>query len=260
MFQVMRLGLYLIFAIALAIAVSAAFSMPSYSHDASKTKEPPHSNAGSQYGQYGYNSQTTEQVQQQAQGQAQGQGQAQKATGGNAVSGPSTSTSGSVALSGAASNATTGASTSNATSGPSTATSSGGAGGTSAVNESSTNSGNVTYREAVNPVQPATMIISGCQVQGQAGGTNTRAAGMLGIGFTPAQCYDYIQAQAYNAIGAIQAACEILNHTKAALRAVRNGAVLPLCLPPAAPIAIVQAPGTYTRDQVDAIVRKVTSK
>lgn len=123
--------------------------------------------------------------------------------------------------------------------------------------QTAVNSNNTTFREAAIAVQPTPMMIQGCQVMGQAGGSTTRAAAMLGIGFTPKQCYDYIQAQAYLAIGALQAACEILNHTEAAQRAVKNGAVLPACAPPAPPIT---APGMYTRDQVDVIVRKAVAK
>ena len=121
------------------------------------------------------------------------------------------------------------------------------------------NSGNTTYREAASVVQPAAMFIQGCQVVGQAGGSNTRAAAMLGIGFTPKSCYDYIQAQAYLAIGARQAACEILNHTEAAKRAVANGAVLPVC-EAQVKIVVQQTPGTYTAEQVDLIVKKAIRK
>lgn len=124
--------------------------------------------------------------------------------------------------------------------------------------QTAVNSNNTTYREAANVIQPATMVIQGCQVQGQAGGSNTRAAAMLGIGFTPKSCYDYIQAEAYLAIGDRQAACEILNHTVAAQRAVKNGAVLPVCLPPPPPVARVER--TYTREEVDLIVRKAVAK
>lgn len=82
---------------------------------------------------------------------------------------------------------------------------------------------------------------------------------MLGIGFTPKNCYDYIQAQAYLAIGATQAACEVLNHTPAAERAVKAGAKLPDCTPPAPP-AVVVAPPTYTQEQVDLIVKRMLRK
>lgn len=188
--------------------------------------------------------------------------QSQTAQGG--AGGKSSSKSGSTSNSGAS--AVTGSSTSNSSSvtGPSTssvgAVSSSSAGGSAQGGQSAiTDNSSYTYREAANVVQPATMIINGCQVQGQAGGSNTRAAGMLGIGFTPKNCYDYIQAQAYLAIGAREAACEILNHTEAAMRAVKHGATLPSCVPN---ILVVPAPatGTYTREQVDTIVRKVASK
>jgi hypothetical protein len=141
---------------------------------------------------------------------------------------------------------------------------SGGSGGTATTGAVASQSAlsttsNSTYVEAARAVQPATVVITGCQVSGQAGGSTTRAAGMLGIGFTPASCYDYIQAQAYAAIGAFQAACEILNHTKAALRAIKNGATLPACVAPSVAVAAPQPQG-YTREQVDAIVKKISQK
>lgn len=116
---------------------------------------------------------------------------------------------------------------------------------TAAIDQSQSNSGNFSYAEANNPVQPAGMIILGCQVIGQAGGGNTRAAGMLGIGFTPEKCYDYMQAQAYHAIGDEQGACEILNHTPAAERARKRGAKLPECLPKPEPQVRIGPPEHY---------------
>lgn len=120
---------------------------------------------------------------------------------------------------------------------------------------STVNSGN--YTEAAAVVQPAMMIIQGCQVQGQAGGSNTRAAGMLGIGFTPKNCYDYMQAQAYLAIGATQAACEILNHTEAAARAVKAGAKLPDCTPAVSVTIAAVAPQPYvTQEELQAVIKR----
>jgi hypothetical protein len=102
------------------------------------------------------------------------------------------------------------------------------------------------------------MLIQGCGVAGQVGGSNTHAAAMLGIGFTPQACYDYIQAQAYLAIGAQQAACEILNNTPAAKRAVRNGAHLPDCAQPA-PVSAPQ-PEYVTKEAFDRAFRRQMQK
>lgn len=190
----------------------------------------------------------------QTQGQQQGQHQSSSNSNVNKNSSASKSSSLSAAKSGSKSNsnAVTGPSYSNssALTGPSTSNATNG-GNTLAT--SSVNSGN--YTEAAGVVQPAMMIIQGCQVQGQAGGSNTRAAGMLGIGFTPKNCYDYMQAQAYLAIGAIQAACEILNHTEAAARAVKAGAKLPDCAPPIA--EAVATPHNYvTQEELNLLVKR----
>lgn len=189
----------------------------------------------------------------------------------------STSNSTSGAVAGAASAAQSAASVGNTTAGGGT-----GYGGTaSAVSGSSgvNSSGNssafggpsaatinegsssYTYRESANVVQPATMVITGCQVQGQVGGSNTRAAGMLGIGFTPKSCYDYIQAQAFLAAGDREAACEILHHTEAARRAVKDGAVLPPChIVAPVPQNLAPTQRMYTAEEVDMLMRKAIRK
>jgi len=75
-------------------------------------------------------------------------------------------------------------------------------------------------------------MIQGCGVGGNVGGSNVRGAAFLGVAFTPRECYLYMQAQAYAAVGQDQAACEVLNHTKAAKRLHEEGMDLPACLPP----------------------------
>lgn len=122
------------------------------------------------------------------------------------------------------------------------------------ITTTTTDSGNVYYKAAANVVNPATMVITGCQVAGQAGGSNTRASGMLGIGFTPSECYAFIQAQAYLAVGQAQAACEILNTTNAALRAVKRGARLPDCLPPV--VAVVAGGNYVTKEELQNVVKR----
>lgn len=245
------------FQVAVAIAVVASFATRAHAWDCSYWSQSTNPAAECYKAPGASNTVTGTQSQGQGQSQSNGQGQTQTATGGasKAVSNASSSSqSGAKAQGGSVSGV---AASSTAMGGL------GGSGGQSGITTSTSNSGNVTYREAANVVQPATMIIQGCQVQGQAGGSNTRAAAMLGIGFTPSSCYDYIQAEAYRAIGDIQAACEVLNHTKAAQRAVKNGATLPDCTPPAPPpVAVAPAPTerTYTREQVEEIIRRVTRK
>ena len=84
--------------------------------------------------------------------------------------------------------------------------------------------------------------IVGCPVAGNAGGSNTNGAAFLGIAFTPAQCYDFMLAQSYQALGAYAAACEVLNTSRAGKRAAKRGVALPVCAPPVPVAPVTPAP------------------
>ena len=111
-------------------------------------------------------------------------------------------------------------------------------------------------------VAEGSIIISGCAVSGNAGGSNTHGSAFLGIGFTTPECYAFILAQAYQAVGEKQTACQILNTTNAAQRAIKRGITLPTCQPVPEKVVVVekQVTGTYTHEQVDEIVRKAVQK
>ena len=86
---------------------------------------------------------------------------------------------------------------------------------------------------------------------------------MAGFAWTTDECYAFILAQSYQAIGQLRAACELLNTTNAAARAKRRGFALPSCEPEVHEVTRVvtqSLPGTYTQEQVNAIVRKAVSK
>jgi hypothetical protein len=165
------------------------------------------------------------------------------ATGGN-----STATVGNVSASGGSANATGGKSNQtqtatggnaqggNATGGSATGgNGTGGQGGSSDQSQhQSQGNGNSqsssTYVASNVPsLMLPTQIITGCQVAGAAGGANTRAAGMLGIEFTPEECYSFIDAQANLAVGDYQTACEILHSNKSTERAKKRGAKIADC-------------------------------
>lgn len=74
--------------------------------------------------------------------------------------------------------------------------------------------------------------IQGCAVAGNAGHSSASGGGFLGFGFTSAQCYDFMLAQAYASVGALAAACEVLNTSRAGQRASARGVKLPECSPP----------------------------
>jgi hypothetical protein len=147
----------------------------------------------------------------------------------------------------------------------------GGAGGNSAntnTSESSaTNGGNVQSSNTTENVQRSAPAIglgiiapNGCGAGVQGGGSNTKGAMLAGFAWTTDECYAFILAQSYQAIGQTQAACEILSTTNAAKRAAKRGVTLPACLPPAPVVVIQQMPGTYTQEQVDIIVKKMLRK
>lgn len=101
-----------------------------------------------------------------------------------------------------------------------------------AVNEGvKTTVTNVNPRQAP-AVGQGSFAIQGCGVAGNAGGSNTNGAAFLGIAFTPAQCYDFQLAQAYQSLGAYRAACEVLNKSRAGRRAEKRGVELPVCYAP----------------------------
>lgn len=112
----------------------------------------------------------------------------------------------------------------------------GGAGGTAvsaAVVEAGAVNVNYEYRQVrqAPSVGQGSFAISGCGVAGNVGGSNSGGAAFLGFGWTPAQCYDFMLAQAYQAVGETKAACEVLNNSKAGRRAKRRGVELPDCEP-----------------------------
>ena len=95
---------------------------------------------------------------------------------------------------------------------------------------------------------------NGCGAGVQGGGSGTGGAGMLGFAWTTSECYAFILAQSYNAIGDRKTACLVLNTTNAARRAAKRGLVLPSC-----EVTTVVTQG-YTPEQVNAIVKKAVSK
>ncbi|CAM6004383.1 unnamed protein product [Sphagnum balticum] len=172
-----------------------------------------------------------------SQTQQQGQGQSQTATGGSSTSnssstsssrlsnsGNSTATGGTVADSGNSRSVSESSSTGGAGG-------NGGAGGKAVANQGNTQISQTYSAANVPNLGLPTQIIAGCGVSGSAGGANTKGAAILGVGFTTDECYAYIEAQAFWAIGDRQAACEILHTTNSAKRSIARGAHLPSCEP-----------------------------
>lgn len=181
------------------------------------------------------------------QSQSQAQHQAQTATGGNAQGGTANAEGG---QGGAGGNAQGGSSAND-----------------NASNAVATNGGNSQSSSTTENIQRSAPAIglgviapNGCGAGVQGGGSNTKGAMLAGFAWTTDECYAFILAQSYQAIGQTQAACEILSTTNAAKRAAKRGVTLPACTPPAPVTLIVQQPGTYTQEQVDIIVKKMLRK
>jgi hypothetical protein len=97
---------------------------------------------------------------------------------------------------------------------------------------SANNSFTSIYPKQAPAISQGSFAINGCAVAGNAGGSGTGGAGFLGLGFTTEQCYDFMLAQAYGALGEPEAACDVLNTSRAGVRAAKRGVTLPECLPP----------------------------
>jgi hypothetical protein len=111
----------------------------------------------------------------------------------------------------------------------------------------SSSGGNSQDVNIVNPRQApgvgqGSFAIQGCGVAGNAGGSNVNGSAFLGFGFTPEQCYDFMLAQSYQSLGAYEAACEVLNYSRAGKRAQRRGVALPACKAPTPPAPVTPAP------------------
>lgn len=123
----------------------------------------------------------------------------------------------------------------------------------SADNDVSVNVEGDTYiskqvRQAPSVAQ-GSFVISGCSVAGNAGGSNTHGSAFLGFGFTTRECYGFMLAQGFQAIGQSYEACEVLltqNSTaraekrrkKAAKKAGRE--YVPLTCATPAPVEVVK--------------------
>jgi len=92
--------------------------------------------------------------------------------------------------------------------------------------------------------------IQGCGVAGNAGGSSAGGAAFLGVGFTSVQCYDFMLAQAFASVGEHQAACAVLNVSKAGRRAAKRGVVLPTCTPVVLAAPAPDMSAYVTRDEL----------
>ena len=107
------------------------------------------------------------------------------------------------------------------------------------------------YPQQAPSVAQGSFAIQGCGVAGNLGGSNTHGSGFLGFGFTPDECYRLMLAQAYQAIGQTEAACEVLNRTDMALNLeTKRGLPLPKCHKEPAPVIVEPAPDAVTHAEL----------
>lgn len=186
-------------------------------------------------------------------GQSQTQGQTQnanaQATGGVGQGGRG-GAGGSVSV--APITVTTGPTSATATGGTSTSTSRSGAAAeaSNAGNQQVSNTSTYVAPGPANLGLP-TQIIAGCGVAMSAGGSNVHGAAMLGFGFTTAECYAYIEAQAYWAIGDRYDACEVLHTTNAAKRSSDRGAHFLACAVPEPEIRYIEVNRGPTEAEIE---------
>lgn len=202
---------------------------------------PGHQNIGSCNGDNGDNGGNTF-IQGQNQGQAQGQAQFTN------VNNVSESNAAALAVSGdSRAEATGGSATIGDIAIVSDARATGGQGGSSvAVVERGAVELNYEEVRQAPSIGQGSFAIQGCGVAGNAGGSNSTGAVFLGLGWTPAQCYDFMLAQAYQSVGERKTACEVLNNTKAGKRAKKNGVIMPNCDQPVVAPVVSAAPESKT--------------
>lgn len=136
----------------------------------------------------------------------------------------------------------------------------------SANNEGNSLSVNSQYREVrqAPAIGQGSIMVAGCGVGGNAGASSTGGAGFLGFAFTPAECYTFFLAQAYQNVGETVAACEALNTTRAAKRAQKRGMALPSCTPVVVAPVVIDTSDFVRRDELierdDRIMKGVLGK
>lgn len=207
---------------------------------------------------------------------SQGQGQGQTATGGNSASnatggaggsggsatggkgGKASSSSGSTSAGGSVSGVSSASST-GAIDNASNAT-----GGTSGVSTSETNSGNTNVAASRIPVNTAVagfqMTTAPCRYAEGLGIQTMPAGGAVGFTFKDHDCMKMGLAQEFYSKGMNDAGDRIMCAIKEVQGVLGSDCLSILAAGHGVVATIVGAPDTYTRAQVDAIVKKVVSK
>jgi hypothetical protein len=144
-------------------------------------------------------------------------------------------------------------------------------GGNSQSTSSASNQGNtqgVTIsenhpRNAPSLGQGSTYIGS-CGAGGTAGGSGVNGAGFLGWSWTPADCKLLLAADAYRALGMVDAACSMVNRISTVQKAWKDlGVPPPDCVtkPPVAPPApVVDASQYATHEEVNQAFKRSVQK
>jgi hypothetical protein len=107
------------------------------------------------------------------------------------------------------------------------------------------------------------IIPNGCGAGAQAGGSSRGGAAIAGIAWTTDECYAFILAQSYQAIGNSEAACEALNHTKVALRLQKLGMPAAVCVRPAVVVTKIErvdTSGFATKEELAAAFKQSQRK
>lgn len=139
-------------------------------------------------------------------------------------------TADSVAIAGAksvsAANATAGANATggaaNAQGGASNAIAAGGDGGQAASSADNAINFNTKVERSAPSLGQGGLMVSDCGAGGNAGGSNRTGAGFLGFVWTPEDCKLLMAAQAFQALGMVDTACDMLNGISVVKKRLRD--------------------------------------
>jgi hypothetical protein len=136
------------------------------------------------------------------------------------------------------------------------------ANGGNASNLGNAQSVNVSHsgvRNAPSVAQGA-LITSGCGFGGNAGGSNVNGAGFLGISFTTNECYLYMLAQSFSAIGMPDTACDVLLSTRSARHAFKGKALPDCTMIRNRPSVVAVDQGLATKEYVNEVTDRVLKR
>ncbi|MGC3959584.1 MAG: hypothetical protein QM813_17040 [Verrucomicrobiota bacterium] len=119
--------------------------------------------------------------------------------------------------------------------------------GGAANNAGNAQSVSFDYPRMAPSTAQGSLAIAACGAGGNAGGSNTHGSAFLGLAWTPEDCKLLLAAQAYQAIGMPDAACEMVNGISSVQKRWKAlGVPAPKCEVKPAPVVVPPAPTQIT--------------